>query len=354
VGARPQFIKAATVSRVIAKRSDIEEQVVHTGQHFDSNMSDVFFEELDIPKPAYHLGIHGGHHGAMTGQMLIKIEEVLLKEMPDWVLVYGDTNSTLAGALAAAKLNIPLAHVEAGLRSFNRKMPEEINRIMTDHLSDCLFAPTEIAVKNLNAEGLPPEKIYKTGDVMLDAMLFYVNKAEFSSNIIDSLNLVPGEYLLATVHRSENTDDPSRLIHLVECLNFASNFLPVILPLHPRTRNSIAKLDSSYQFAPNIHVIEPIGYLDMVKLEKHARLILTDSGGVQKEAYFHKVPCITLRAETEWIELVEKGWNRLVGVDFELFKNAISSALVDPLPHWFPELYGKGNSAQEIVDKISL
>jgi UDP-GlcNAc3NAcA epimerase len=330
----------------------MREVLVHTGQHFDSNMSDVFFEELDIPRPDHHLGTHGGSHGAMTGQMLIKIEEVLLAEKPDWVLVYGDTNSTLAGALAAAKLHIPVAHVEAGLRSFNRKMPEEINRVLTDHVSNLLFAPTESAVRNLTAEGVASEAIRKAGDVMFDAALFYAAKAENASEIIDSLSIKPENYLLATIHRSENTDDPKRLLNLLECMNIAAEQLPVILPLHPRTRSSIARLEKPPKLSPNIRVIDPVGYMDMVMLEKHAQVIATDSGGVQKEAYFHQVPCITLREETEWIELVEQGWNRLVGVDPQRFAMAMSAALEEAVPKWLPELYGNGHSAEEIVAQI--
>jgi len=312
VGARPQFIKATAVSRVLKSAEGVNEILVHTGQHYDANMSDVFFEELEIPRPDYNLGIGSGMHGEQTGKMLEAIEKVLLEEKPDWVLVYGDTNSTLAGALAAVKLHIPVAHVEAGLRSFNRRMPEEINRVLTDHASDLLFAPTKTAVMNLRNEGIPEERIKLVGDVMYDAALFYGKKAERQSQILNKLGLKPKEYILATVHRAENTDDPVRLRVIFDALCEIAGEIKVVLPLHPRTREALIKSGMYDKVASSICLTEPVGYLDMVMLEKNARLIATDSGGVQKEAFFYRVPCVTLREETEWVELVELGWNLVV------------------------------------------
>ena len=311
VGARPQFIKAAAVSRVLRATPGVREVLVHTGQHYDDNMSRVFFEELEIPEPDYHLGVGSGTHGAQTGRMLEAIEQVLLEEKPDWVLVYGDTNSTLAGALAAVKLHIPVAHVEAGLRSFNRRMPEEINRVLTDHASDLLFAPTEAAVANLRREGIPEERIHCVGDVMYDAALYYGMKAERESRILERLSLTRKGYILATVHRAENTDDHARLRAILQALSEAAQEVGVVFPVHPRTRKAMERYGLTDLVRPLI-VIDPVGYLDMVMLEKNARLIVTDSGGVQKEAFFYRVPCVTLREETEWEELVELGWNRLV------------------------------------------
>jgi UDP-GlcNAc3NAcA epimerase len=311
VGARPQFIKAAAVSRVLRAEPGVREVLVHTGQHYDDNMSRVFFEELEIPEPDYHLGIGGGTHGQNTGRMLEAIEGVLLKEMPDWVLVYGDTDSTLAAALAAVKLHVPVAHVEAGLRSFNRRMPEEINRVLTDHAADLLFAPTETAVKNLLREGVPEDRIHLVGDVMYDAALYYGARAERESRVLERLGLHPKGYVLATVHRAENTDDPERLGAILEALAEVHRELPVIFPVHPRTRKR-AEAFGFGRYLERVLAVEPVGYLDMVMLEKNARLIATDSGGVQKEAFFYRVPCVTLREETEWVELVELGWNRLV------------------------------------------
>lgn len=310
VGARPQFIKAAVVSRALRAQPGVREVLVHTGQHYDDNMSRVFFEELEIPEPDYYLGIGGGTHGQNTGRMLEALEEVLLQERPDWVLVYGDTDSTLAGALAAAKLHIPVAHVEAGLRSFNRRMPEEINRVLTDHVSDLLFAPTEVAVRNLLREGIPSEKIHLVGDVMYDAALYYGEKAERESQVLRRLGLVPKGYVLATLHRAENTDDPERLRVVLQALAQVNKEVPVVLPVHPRTRKRAEAFGLDHLLG-EVLAIEPVGYLDMVMLEKNARVIATDSGGVQKEAFFHRVPCVTLREETEWVELVELGWNRL-------------------------------------------
>ena len=353
VGARPQFIKAATVSRAFLRGGVVEEFLIHTGQHFDPNMSDVFFDELGIPRPRFHLGIHGGLHGAMTGAMLARIEEVLVTERPDMVLVYGDTNSTLAGALAAAKLHVPVAHVEAGLRSFNRRMPEEVNRVLTDHASDLLFAPTAHAVANLASEGIAGDRVRRVGDVMLDAARFYAQRATGSGELLSRLGVEPGRYLLATLHRAENTDDPTRLRSVMECLNGASRSLPVVLPLHPRTRQALERAVPAIATLPGVKVIDPVGYLEMVVLEQGARVVATDSGGVQKEAYFHRVPCITLRDETEWVELVEAGWNAVVGADASRFHAALAAALSGPAPSWSPDLYGDGNAAEAIAKDVA-
>lgn len=342
IGARPQFIKAATISRVVVDRNDFSEVIVHTGQHYDKNMSDVFFEELAIPKPDYHLGIGGGSHGQMTGRQLEAIEEVIIKEKPDTVLVYGDTNSTLAGALAAVKLHIPVAHVEAGLRSFNRKMPEEINRILTDHAADILFAPTQTAIENLSKEGIEDEKVHLVGDVMYDAAVFYRSRAK-KPNWFGDLPVAQGEFVLATIHRAENTDNPERLANIVAGLGDTEK--PIILPLHPRTRARLR--DSGIEPTPNMHIVDPVGYLEMVWLEMYCVAVATDSGGVQKEAYFHGKPCITLRDETEWVELVVLGANTLVGTD----RNTISSTLkIQKLPVANKLVYGDGNAAEAILD----
>lgn len=308
VGARPQFIKAAPVCRAIALQNDITQVMIHTGQHYDSNMSDVFFEELGISAPKYNLGIGGGGHGAMTARMLEGIESVLLDERPDWVLVYGDTNSTLAGGLAAAKLHIPVAHVEAGLRSFNRKMPEEINRVLTDHLSTYLFCPTDTAVKNLHREGIT-DSVEHVGDVMFDATIEATQRAKKNNvSILDHLGLSPNNYSLATVHRAENTDDPEQLRLILAFLQTKAQERTVVLPLHPRTRKAASNFGIEFN---GLMVIPPVGYLDMALLMDGCVEILTDSGGIQKEAYFHRKPCITLRTETEWVETIENGWNRL-------------------------------------------
>lgn len=310
VGARPQFVKAAVVSRALAKIPGVNEMLVHTGQHFDRNMSDVFFSELEIRHPDYNLGIAGGRHGSQTGRMLAGIEELLIAERPDWVLVFGDTNSTLAGALAAAKLHIPIAHVEAGLRSFNRRMPEEVNRVLTDHVADLLLAPTAVAVDNLRKEGIAPNKVHMVGDVMLDAASYYGARAERTSRIMERLTIRPGDYVLATIHRAENTDDRASLSAILNGLANVAATTPVLLPLHPRTSAAIDR-EGLREVAARLTIIEPVGYLDMIMLERNAALIATDSGGVQKEAYFYGVPCVTLRRETEWVELIAAGWNRL-------------------------------------------
>lgn len=307
VGARPQFIKAAAVTRAIRNATGITEVMVHTGQHFDAAMSDIFFSELEIPKPQHHLAIHGGNHGDMTGRMLSALEPVMIAESPDWVLVYGDTNSTLAGALAAAKLNIPIAHVEAGLRSFNRRMPEEINRVVADHLSALHFCPTVTAVGNLAKEGIS-KGVSHVGDVMYDATLHASQSAVAKSTILDQIGLAPKTFALATVHRAENTDDPAALRTVIDYLSQQARSCSVVLPLHPRTRNAAEKFGISLAA---LKVIAPVGYIDMHRLLSCAQGVFTDSGGVQKEAYFHRVPCVTMRTETEWVETITHGWNRL-------------------------------------------
>lgn len=310
VGARPQFIKAAAVSRAVARQDGMSEIMLHTGQHFDANMSEIFFKELGIPAPSHHLGIAGGNHGEMTGRMLGAIEAVLIEERPDWVLVYGDTNSTLAGALAAAKLHIPIAHVEAGLRSFNRRMPEEINRVLTDHVSARLYCPTRAAVRNLADEGIR-EGVIHVGDVMYDAAVEARERARAASDVLARLGLAAGRFSVATVHRAENTDDAARLRAVIRYLEQVAAKRTVVLPLHPRTARAAAHFDVSLG---GLQVIEPVGYLDMTALLDSCVDVHTDSGGVQKEAYFHGKPCVTLRDETEWVETVEAGWNRLWSV----------------------------------------
>lgn len=343
VGARPQFIKAATVSRAFAEVG-IKEVIVHTGQHYDANMSDIFFEELRIPRPDYHLGVGGGNHGQMTGRQLEKIEEVLLSERPDWVLVYGDTNSTLAGALAAVKLHIPVAHVEAGLRSFNRRMPEEINRVLTDHVSTLLFVPTDTAVQNLACEGIDDERVKQVGDVMLDATQFYKSRA-CKPEWFDSLGVGLEGFVLCTIHRAENTDDATRLEGIMNGLGGSG--IPIVLPLHPRTRAAIEKLKLAVP--QNVHIVPPAGFLEMAWLEMQCRTIATDSGGVQKEAYFHGKFCVTLREETEWVELVDAGCNVLVGSSAIKIAQAIGSAGDMPSSR---NLYGSGKAAQDIAKTI--
>jgi UDP-GlcNAc3NAcA epimerase len=341
IGARPQFIKAAVISRLIRESyaGQIEEFLVHTGQHYDENMSEIFFREMMIPVPDLNLEIGSGSHGVMTGKMLEKIEAVLLERKPDCLLVYGDTNSTLAGSLAASKLNIPVAHVEAGLRSFNKVMPEEQNRILTDHISSFLFCPTETAVVNLRNEGIK-DGVNLTGDIMLDASLFY-------RSLKYKLSLeVPEDFFLVTIHRAENTDDPKRLSNIIESLNMFQG-MPGILPLHPRTKKMIDKFGLS--FNPNIKIINPVGYLDMIALEGRSRFIVTDSGGVQKEAYFFNKPCITLRDQTEWVETVDAGANVIVGADREKIFKAMTNP---PQPKDWKNLYGDGNSAQKIIEAL--
>jgi UDP-GlcNAc3NAcA epimerase len=349
LGARPQFIKAATVSRAIRETGRFNEVIVHTGQHYDQKMSEVFFDELDLPRPNHMLEVGSGSHGAQTGRMLEAVEKVLLTEKPDWVLVYGDTNSTIAGSLAAAKLHIPVAHVEAGLRSFNRTMPEEINRVVTDHLSDLLFAPTDFAVKQLVTEGIDRSKIHQVGDVMYDSVLHYVTQAERSSRILDQHRLATGDFVLATIHRASNTDDPHLLKAIVDGMTRIAAKKRVVWPLHPRTSGIAARLGIRLDAIPGLSVIDPVGYLDMVMLEKSAAVVVTDSGGVQKEAFFFRVPCVTLREQTEWVETVEAGWNRLVTPDsadkiYNGFMGALESRGKEVNP------YGDGKSAFKIIE----
>jgi UDP-GlcNAc3NAcA epimerase len=307
VGARPQFIKAAALSRTLRKISDFREILVHTGQHYDEMMSDVFFNELEIPKPEENLSINRGGHGDMTGRMLQGLEQTLIARKPDWVLVFGDTNSTLAGALAAAKLHIPVIHVEAGLRSYNRHMPEEVNRVLTDHVSTLLFCPTRTAVKNLEVEGIT-KGVYHVGDIMYDALLYSRTRARVASNILTQLDIQDQSYVLATIHRAENTDEPTRLRAVIDKLVAESKSRLVVMPTHPRTRQIIDRL--GVEIGP-IRMVAPVGYFDMIRLLEGCELVMTDSGGLQKEAYFFRRPCITLRDETEWPETIIHGWNKL-------------------------------------------
>ncbi len=335
VGARPQFIKAAPVSRAIAGSDILAEVIVHSGQHFDPEMSDVFFRELGIPEPDYNLGVSGGGHGQMTGRMIESLGPVMEREAPDLVVVYGDTNTTLAGALVAAKLDLPVAHVEAGLRSFKRTMPEEINRVVADHLSRFLFCPTRAAVENLRREGIV-RNVHNVGDVMYDATLHARDAALCKSNILSRLNLDEGGYAVATIHRQENTDNREQLVELVAYLKRESGTRPIVFPLHPRTRNALTQAEASLD---GLVITPPLGYLDMHRLLQSATTVYTDSGGLQKEAYFHRVPCVTLRSETEWVETVENGWNRLWrGPDFRE-------------RHEITE-YGDGNAAGRIAEII--
>ena len=390
LGARPQFIKAGSVSREIAKHKEIEEVIVHTGQHYDANMSDIFFDEMQIPKPNYFLGIGGKSHGAMTGQMIEKIEEVALKENPDWIMVYGDTNSTLAGAIVASKLHIKLAHIEAGLRSFNMKMPEEVNRILTDRVSTILFCPTDTAMKNLKAEGFPfslttnhQQLITNVGDVMQDGAMFYRHLAKMPKEVASLWSLVSSEdskkqnlqtinqkqktinqkqktknYILCTIHRAENTDDETRLKSIFEALNEIAKEKQIILPLHPRTKKLLENLQTKNQklLTKNLTIIDPVGYLEMVWLIDNCDFVMTDSGGLQKEAYFFEKQCITLRDETEWVELVECGANRLVGADKEKIVSSyqllVSSENSKNHKLWTKDLYGGGKASENIIKEL--
>ena len=344
VGARPQFIKAAAVSRVLRERH--REILVHTGQHYDYEMSGVFFDGLDLPRPDINLEVGSGSHGAQTGAMLKGIEVTLLNERPDYVLIYGDTNSTLAGALAASKLSVPVAHVEAGLRSFNRRMPEEINRVLADHVSDLLLCPSDTAVRNLAAEGIS-RNVHLVGDVMLDVLNWAKQRlAGKPSRLLTQFGLTEKRYLLATVHRGENTDDPSRLRQILNAFNSLEE--PVVFPVHPRSRKVIKEIGCRTK--PHVRFIEPVAYLDMIALENSARLILTDSGGVQKEAYWLDVPCLTLREETEWVETVEAGWNTLPGTDSGKIVKAVHSFRpAGPKP----SLYGDGRAAEKCVSLLN-
>jgi UDP-GlcNAc3NAcA epimerase len=341
VGARPQFIKAAAVSRLLRKQH--QEVLVHTGQHYDYEMSGIFFDGLDLPPADVNLGVGSGSHGAQTGAMLTGIEEMLLAEKPDYLLIYGDTNSTLAGALAASKLSVPVVHIEAGLRSFNRRMPEEINRIVADRLSELLLCPSDTAIRNLADEGIT-EGVHLIGDVMLDVLNWAKQRLDMKpSPILGKLGLSEKRYVLATVHRGENTDDPTHLSQIFAALNALNE--PVVLPMHPRTRKMIAKARCSIH--PHIRIIDPIGYLDMVTLSSAARLILTDSGGLQKEAYWLGIPCLTMRSQTEWVETVDAGWNQLVGCDAERIVEAVRSSAA---PGHHPVLYGDGFAAERCVN----
>jgi len=348
LGARPQFIKATGVSRAFSRSKDVQEIIIHTGQHFDPNMSDIFFSELDLKSPDYHLGVHGLDHGAMTGRMMEKIEILAREIKPDIVMVYGDTDSTLAGALTAAKLNIPVAHVEAGLRSYNKSMPEEINRVLTDHISDFLFTPTEAAVNNLQLEGISKNRIYPVGDVMYDATLYYSKMAHEKSTILRDIKLEPKSFYLATIHRPQNADTPEALRLICQVLDKVAEQKRVIFPIHPRTRKMMKEFKIELK---NTEYIDPVGYLDMIELESQSALIITDSGGVQKEAYFHRVPCITLRPETEWVELVQHHWNLLLPL-------SDASEMISAIHHQAGtsgddlQLYGSGTASERIAEVL--
>jgi UDP-GlcNAc3NAcA epimerase len=343
LGARPQFIKAAPVSRVL--REQHTELIIHTGQHYDSNMSDIFFEELNIPKPDYYLGVGSGSHGKQTGEMLIQIEEIVLKEEPDFLMVYGDTNSTLAGALVAAKLHIPVIHIEAGLRSFNKKMPEEINRIMTDHVSEFLFCPTDTAVENLKNENIT-HHVFNIGDVMYDAVLYNQELAVKKSTILESAGLKKKDYHLITIHRAENTDDIENMKNILQAFSQIED--TKVWPIHPRTKHKLEGYGLQLESIPNLKVIEPVGYLDMLTLEANAKKIITDSGGVQKEAYFMKVPCVTVREQTEWVETLDEDANILVGTSVEKLLDAVWKQVTPS----YKDAFGDGQAARKIVELI--
>jgi UDP-GlcNAc3NAcA epimerase len=347
VGARPQFIKAAAISHCINKyyKNKIHEIVIHTGQHYDNNMSDLFFQDFQLKKPDYQLGIHGGKHGEMTGRMLEAIETVLISEKPDCLLIYGDTNSTLAAALAAAKLHIPIAHIEAGLRSFNLKMPEEVNRILADKLSSYLFCPTQTAINNLEKEGIT-SGIHCVGDVMYDVALLYQSHA--NNDVLHKYSLKRNEYYLATCHREENTDNPHRLENILKAFAKLAKHHPVVFPLHPRTRDRIEKYALTH-LLNDLFVLPPLSYFDLLTLQQSAKAILTDSGGIQKEAFFNQVPCITLRDETEWVETLELEWNQLTGDDPEKIYHAALQA-VPGRKNTFP--YGEGKASQKILETL--
>ena len=347
IGARPQFVKAAVLSRVIGQTDGVEEVLVHTGQHYDHNMSDVFFEEMEIPKPQYNLAINGLGHGAMTGQMLEKIEIVLEKEKPDWVLIYGDTNSTIAGALAAKKLHIRVAHVEAGLRSFNMRMPEEVNRIVTDRISDILFAPTQTALENLKKEGYDAigSQVVLSGDVMQDAGLYYAKSSAEKAQL--PKEKLKGNFILCTLHRAENTDDPERLKSIVNALNEIHRNERVLLPLHPRT----AKILEKNNLELKVDVIPPVGYFDMIELLKNCSLVMTDSGGLQKEAYFFEKNCVTMRDETEWVELIDHGYNILVGANRTAILEGVKTMRAKKA-NFSTKLYGDGAAGEKILSAL--
>jgi UDP-GlcNAc3NAcA epimerase len=351
VGARPQFIKASLITKRLRELPGIEEILVHTGQHYDANMSDLFFSKLDLPAPDRYLGVGSSSHGRQTARMLEGLEEVFLELHPDLVLVYGDTNTTLAGALAAVKLHIPIAHIEAGLRSKNRRMPEEINRVLTDHISELLFAPTEVAVRNLLSEGIPSSLIHLVGDVMYDVCLYFRSLLQGRKDLFHQLQIPEKDYILVTIHRAENTDDVERFTNIFSALAIVAQSYPIIFPVHPRTRKLMNTL--GVKIPENLYLLDPVGYLEMQILESCAILIATDSGGVQKEAYFHRIPCATLRDETEWVELIETGWNRLVSPNLppdrivDEILNAIGKKGKDK------DLYGGGMAGERIVTILS-
>jgi len=350
VGARPQFIKAAVISRKIRSKKNMKEILVHTGQHYDTNMSKVFFDDMGIPEPDYNLNVGSGSHGVQTGLMLIRLEECVMNEKPDVILVYGDTNSTLAGALVGAKLHITVAHVEAGLRSFDMRMPEEVNRVLTDRISSLLFCPSRVAVDNLRKEAIT-NGVHNVGDVMYDAILYYWDMAVKKSNILKELSLNDEEYILATVHRDFNTDDPRNLKNIIDA--FVECKEKIVFPAHPRTVKMLKefKLYDKVLTAGNVKLIKPVGYLDFIRLEIGAKKIVTDSGGIQKEAYFLHTPCITLRESTEWVELVEKGWNVLVGMDEEKILSAINLFSVNS--SYDDNMYGNGSAGKKIIEILS-
>jgi len=345
LGARPQFVKAAPLTRHLAASSEIDEVLIHTGQHYDRDMSDVFFAELGLPEPAIHLGVGSGPHGAQTGQMLERLETALLESEPDLVVVYGDTNSTLAGALAAAKLSIPIAHVEAGLRSYNRAMPEEINRVVADHLAELLLCPSDLAVKNLAAEGIT-SGVVVAGDLMREAVTWALSNVGDESAVLERFGVTPGQFSLATVHRPTNTDDPARFDEIFTALERLSEVMPVLFPVHPRTRAVL----EAYVGRDSVRLLPPLGHLDLLVLAKHAALGLTDSGGLQKELYWLETPAVTLRTETEWSETVDTGWNRLGGGSAAEISTAIESARTSHPDH--PELYGDGLAAKHIEEVL--
>lgn len=359
IGARPQFVKAAVVSRQISRHENMREILVHTGQHYDKHMSELFFSQLDIPEPDYNLEIGSGPHGAQTGRMLEKLEQVMLEHKPHCVLIYGDTNSTIAGALAAVKLHIPVVHVEAGMRSFNRQMPEEVNRVASDHISNVLITSTPTATKNLENEGISPDKIFQTGDVMFDAARFYAQKALKESSILNTLGLAESGFALATVHRAANTDNPDTLGEIFEGLCRISTHKKVVFPVHPRTLKQLKAAGIlSQDIALNhtgkngIMLCNPLGYLDMVMLEKNCCAVITDSGGVQKEAYFHHKPCLTIREQTEWTELVEGGWNTLCGACADKIEQTFARITSAPMPEINPTLYGNADAGEKIVQTL--
>lgn len=352
IGARPQFIKAIAFSHAVGRAPGVEEVLLHTGQHYDDNMSGVFFRDLGLTEPKYRFDLGGGSHGQMTGRQLAAIEDAMLAEKPDVCLVYGDTNSTLAGALAAAKLHIPVAHVEAGLRSFNRRMPEEINRVVADHLATWLFAPTDTAVRNLAAEGIAADKVHLVGDVMYDVARMIIDNPERRTAILGTLGLEPGRYAISTLHRQENTDDPGRLAAIFEALADLATTMPVVLPIHPRTRKTLQALPQTAATLARLTIVEPLGFFDMATLLSQARIAVTDSGGLQKEAFFYRVPCITVRDETEWVELIELGWNRLPArFTAQGISDTIKGALTAP-PGRDENPYGSGTAAAQVLEVL--